>query len=53
MAALRAARAGSVASVIKQAIHDVDQATRDFAMRRMDAGVRAALAGHRLDEFRS
>jgi molecular chaperone HscA len=53
MAALRTARAGSVASVIKQAIHDVDQATRDFAMRRMDAGVRAALAGHRLDEFRS
>jgi molecular chaperone HscA len=53
LSSLRMARSGNEASVIKQAIHDVDQATRDFAMRRMDAGVRAALAGHRLDEFRS
>jgi len=53
LAALRAARSGTEAGAIKQAIHDVDALTRDFAMRRMDAGVRAALAGHRVDEFRS
>jgi len=53
LAALRAARSGNEAGAIKQAIHDVDALTRDFAMRRMDAGVRAALAGHRVDEFRS
>jgi len=50
---LRTARAGSDAAAIKSAIQAVDEATREFAMRRMDASVRAALAGHRLDEFRS
>ena len=53
LVALRAARAGTDTARIKQAIADVDVATRDFAARRMDASVRAALAGHRLDEFRS
>jgi molecular chaperone HscA len=53
MQVLRAARAGNDAPRIKQAVADVDQATREFAARRMDASVRAALAGHRLDEFRS
>jgi molecular chaperone HscA len=51
LAALHASRGGLDAAAIKQAIADVDLVTRDFAMRRMDAGVRAALAGHRLDEF--
>jgi molecular chaperone HscA len=49
---LRASRSGFDPVAIKQAVAEVDQATRDFAMRRMDASVRAALAGHRLDEFR-
>jgi len=51
MVALHASRTGSDPAAIKQAIAELDVATRDFAMRRMDAGVRAALAGHRLDEF--
>ncbi len=49
--ALRAARAGSDGKRIKQAIESLDAATQDFAARRMDAGIRQALAGHRLDEF--
>jgi len=51
--ALRDRRNGPDPAGIKQAIADVDLATRDFAMRRMDESVRAALAGHRVDEFRS
>jgi len=53
LALLRNARAGTDAAAIKQAITAVDQATQAFAARRMDASVRAALAGHRLDEFKS
>ncbi len=53
LTALHAARAGTDKTAIKQAIALVDQATQAFAMRRMDASVRAALAGHRLDEFKS
>jgi len=48
---LRAACAGSDMAAIRLAIQDTDEATREFAMRRMDASVRAALAGHRIDEF--
>ena len=50
--ALRAARAGSDGHRIKQAIEALDEATQDFAARRMDVGIRQALAGHRLDEFK-
>jgi molecular chaperone HscA len=53
LAALHNARAGADTAAIKQAIAAVDQATQAFAARRMDASVRAALAGHRLDEFKS
>jgi molecular chaperone HscA len=53
LAALHNARAGTDTTAIKQAVAVVDQATQAFAMRRMDASVRAALAGHRLDEFKS
>ena len=53
LAALHNARAGTDTTAIKQAVAAVDQATQAFAMRRMDASVRAALAGHRLDEFKS
>jgi len=48
---LRSARAGEDLPSIKRAIQKTDDATREFAMRRMDASVRAALAGHRVDEF--
>jgi len=53
MLALQNARAGTDTNAIKQAIAVVDNATQAFATRRMDAGVRAALTGHRLDEFKS
>ena len=53
MADLRRERAGNDAASLKRAIAATDMATRDFAARRMDASVRAALTGHRLDEFRS
>lgn len=48
---LQQAHAGTDRVLIKQAIDAVDQATQEFAARRMDASVRSALAGHRLDEF--
>jgi molecular chaperone HscA len=50
---LHNARAGTDTTAIKQAIAAVDNATQAFAARRMDASVRAALTGHRLDEFKS
>jgi molecular chaperone HscA len=53
LAALHTARAGTDVAAIKQAAAVVDQVTQAFAARRMDASVRAALAGHRLDEFKS
>ncbi len=36
---------------IKQAIKQLNAATQNFAARRMDAGVRQALAGHAIREF--
>jgi len=51
--ALRAARNGSDHLAIKRAIEALDAATRDFAARRMDQAVRKAMAGHRIEEFRS
>ncbi len=36
---------------LEQARAALEQATEEFAARRMDAGVRRALAGHRIDEF--
>ena len=53
MRELRSLRAGSDVRAIRQAAELLEQATRDFAQRRMDANVRKALAGHRLDEFGS
>lgn len=37
---------------IKRAIEVLNEATQEFAARRMDAGIRQALAGHRIDEFK-
>jgi molecular chaperone HscA len=53
MAALRAARDAGAIGAIKRGSEAVDAATREFAARRMDAGIRKALAGHRLEEFHS
>ncbi len=51
MAELRSARAGTNIALIKSAVEALDRATQDFAARRMDAGIRKALSGHRLEEF--
>jgi len=53
LAALHNVRTGTDLMAIKKAIIAVDTATQAFAARRMDASVRTALAGHRLDEFKS
>jgi molecular chaperone HscA len=50
---LKAARGGNETSRIKQAVKALDAATQAFAGRRMDANVRQALAGHKLEEFSS
>lgn len=49
--ALRVARNGTDVQGIRQAISVLEVATREFAQRRMDASVRKALSGHRVDEF--
>jgi len=48
---LRSARAGADIMRIKGAIEALDCSTQEFAARRMDAGIRKALSGHRLEEF--
>ncbi len=50
---LRGAMAGADYLAIKAWIETVDEATRVFAGRRMDKHVRAAMAGHRVEEFAS
>ena len=51
MADLRTAIGGSDHRRIRQAAAELARATEDFAARRMDAGVRTALTGHRVDEI--
>ena len=51
MQALKDARNGTVTAAIEQAIKNVDAASDSFASRRMDASIRRALAGHRVDEL--
>jgi molecular chaperone HscA len=51
MAALEATAAASDAQAIKDGIERLSRATDAFAARRMDRSIRAALAGHRIDEF--
>ncbi|WP_372524117.1 Fe-S protein assembly chaperone HscA [Sulfuricaulis sp.] len=48
---LIAAREAKDAARIKQAIKALDSATQTFAARRMDANIRRALTGHKLEEF--
>lgn len=52
IAALDRARTGADANGIRREILMLEEATRTFATRRMDAGIRKALAGHRVEEFR-
>jgi molecular chaperone HscA len=51
MTALRAARAGSDHRQIKRRMEELDRVTAEFAARRMDASIRRALQGHKLEEF--
>ncbi len=44
-------RNGEDADAIEQGIKDTDKASQDFASRRMDKSIRAALAGHSVDEI--
>jgi molecular chaperone HscA len=51
MLALRQSLSGSDHLVIKQAIEALNQATLDFAARRMDQSVQQALTGHKIEEL--
>jgi molecular chaperone HscA len=48
---VRAARAGHDADAIKQAVEALAKGTEEFAARRMNAAVKRALQGRRLDEI--
>ncbi len=48
---VKRALAGEESRAIQKAIDLLDQATADFAARRMDASVQKALAGHKVDEL--
>jgi len=48
---LRAKAGGRDHAHIKRAIEALNAASDDFAARRMDAGIHAAMAGHKLEEF--
>ncbi|HEB59335.1 MAG TPA: Fe-S protein assembly chaperone HscA [Gammaproteobacteria bacterium] len=49
--ALRTAMQGDDDRAIKRAIEALNTVTTEFAARRMDNSIKAALAGHRVDEF--
>jgi molecular chaperone HscA len=51
IASLRATAQGSVHQAIKEAVEALARGTEEFAARRMDRSVRAALAGRKLDEI--
>lgn len=51
MASLRTALEGQDTAMIRRDMNVLNQATEVFAARRMDASVRRALTGHRLDEL--
>lgn len=51
MEQLRVARSGTDVAAIEQAIEAVDKASDDFAARRMDASIRKALSGTKVDEL--
>jgi len=49
--ALKSALQGSDLAAVKRAADGLNQGTGDFAARRMDASVKRALTGHKLDEL--
>jgi molecular chaperone HscA len=51
VAHLHAMRDGTDPLRIKQAIEALNRASTDFAARRMDASIQAAMAGHKVEEF--
>jgi molecular chaperone HscA len=51
MATLRGLQRGDDARAIRAGIQALDETTREFAARRMDAGVKRALAGHRVEDL--
>jgi molecular chaperone HscA len=51
MANLRSAASGTDAALIDKLTHDLNAASTAFAARRMDRGIKSALAGHTLDEI--
>jgi molecular chaperone HscA len=48
---LRTLRDGTDPGAIRTGVQALDAVSQEFAARRMDAGIRRALAGHRLEEF--
>jgi len=52
LAAVEKAISGSDRAAMTAAVEDLDQVTRPFAERRMDKGIRAALAGRHVDQLR-
>lgn len=51
LAGVRAVLESGAQAAIEQAREALEKASEEFAARRMDAGVRRALAGHRIEEF--
>jgi molecular chaperone HscA len=51
MDSLKAVLAGTDAALIDKLTHDLNARSSDFAARRMDRGIKAALAGHTLEEI--
>ena len=51
VASLHQLRDGDDPQKIKQAIQALNQASTDFAARRMDAGIQSAMTGHKVEEF--
>ncbi len=49
---LRTARNGSDARAIKRAVEELDECSRGFAARRMDASIKKALQGQAVDELK-
>lgn len=51
MDGLRAAMTGNDAALIDKLTHELNDRSATFAARRMDRGIKAALAGHTLEEI--
>jgi molecular chaperone HscA len=51
LAQLKAARDGDDPQAVKHAHEDLEKASQEFAARRMNASIKKALAGHRLEEL--